>query len=38
MVLVVSEETATISLAQRGMLERGLSTSSVRGLLVGVGE
>jgi diadenylate cyclase len=38
LVLVVSEETATISLAQRGMLERGLSTSSVRGLLVGVGE
>lgn len=38
LVLVVSEETATISLARRGSLRRGLTTESVRVLLVGVPE
>lgn len=38
LVLVVSEETATISLARNGSLERGLTTETVRVLLIGVVE
>ncbi|MGH7499512.1 MAG: diadenylate cyclase CdaA [Gemmatimonadales bacterium] len=38
LVLVVSEETATISLARSGSLERGLTTETVRILLIGVVE
>lgn len=38
LVLVVSEETATISFARRGLLQRGLTTESVRVLLVDVAE
>ncbi len=38
MVLVVSEETATISVARRGTLRRGLTIDSVRGLLAGARE
>jgi diadenylate cyclase len=38
MVLVVSEESATISLARSGALRRGLTMESVRALLAGVAE
>jgi len=38
MVLVVSEESATISIARSGGLRRGLTTESVRLLLAGVAQ
>jgi diadenylate cyclase len=38
MVLVVSEESATISLARSGALRTGLTMESVRVLLAGVAE
>ncbi len=37
-VLVVSEETAIVSLARGGILQRGLTTETIRVLLVGVAE